>query len=99
MSKFTPGPWEIDWYICTVAGKEIWRTPRAIGPIAPDHNHWAGWNLGVEEPDARLIAAAPEMYGLIQQYLKTADNPLGMTALADLDAQARALLARINGDA
>ena len=91
--KHTPGPWNIDWYVCTEKGEELWRTPRAIGPIAPDHNHWAGWNLGVEEPDARLIAAAPEMYEALEECaLSLRDS--GKGALA---GEIESLLKRIEG--
>lgn len=61
MSKHTPGPWEINWYICKEGGKELWRAPAEIGPISPEHNHWGGWLLSVDEADARLIAAAPDL--------------------------------------
>jgi hypothetical protein len=75
--KHTPGPWEIDWYICTAnasdvkhaekngkemtIGDELWRVPISIGPVTADHNHWAGWHLNADDDDARLIAAAPEL--------------------------------------
>jgi hypothetical protein len=75
--KHTPGPWEIDWYICTAdasdvkhaekngkemaIGDELWRVPVSIGPMTADHNHWAGWHLNADEDDARLIAAAPDL--------------------------------------
>ena len=59
--KHTPGPWKIDWYICRDAGKELWRVPRSIGPACVDHNHWARNHIAVDEADARLIAAAPDL--------------------------------------
>lgn len=75
--KHTPGPWEINWYICTAdakdvahaksngrtlsVGDEFWRVPYSIGPLSTDHNHWAGDHLAVDEANARLIAAAPDM--------------------------------------
>jgi hypothetical protein len=61
MSKHTPGPWKIDWYICREDNKELWRVPRSIGPASTDHNHWAGRYITVDEADASLIAAAPDL--------------------------------------
>lgn len=62
MSNTTPGPWEIEWYVCREGEKELWRVPQYIGPIGVEHNHWAGYHLDVSEDDARLIAAAPDMF-------------------------------------
>jgi hypothetical protein len=65
--SYTPGPWEIDWYIqYSDGGSVAWRVPRSIGPISADHNHWAGPCVDcgedeVGEANARLIAAAPEL--------------------------------------
>ena len=61
MSKHTPGPWQIDWYICREKGKELWRVPRSIGPACVDHDHWAGNHITVDAADAHLIAAAPDL--------------------------------------
>jgi hypothetical protein len=61
MSKHTQGPWKIDWYICREDGKELWRVPRSIGPASTDHCHWAGRYITVDEADANLIAAAPDL--------------------------------------
>ena len=72
MSKHTPGPWQIDWYICREKGKELWRVPRSIGPACVDHDHWAGNHITVDAANARLIAAAPDLLealkDLMQQY-------------------------------
>lgn len=43
---------------------------------------------------ARLIAAAPELLGIVQKYLASADKPLGMSEIADIDAEARAIVAK-----
>lgn len=42
-------------------GDVLWRAPRSIGPCGSEHSHWGGDLLTVEEADARLIAAAPDM--------------------------------------
>ncbi|MCK9361902.1 hypothetical protein M0Q28_06830 [Patescibacteria group bacterium] len=99
MSKFTPGPWEI------VGATHVWspsekaniascsalRTISYVGYAPPDIG-----DIDETAANARLIAAAPEMAELLARYLKTADSPLGMSVLADLDSEARSLLARIN---
>ena len=74
MSKHTPGPWQIDWYICREKGKELWRVPRSIGPACADHDHWAGNHIAVDAPDARLIAAAPELLEALQELMVAADR-------------------------
>lgn len=60
-----PGPWPIDWYICREGKKELWRVPRAIGPLSVDHNHWAGNYLDVGAADAALVAAAPDLLAAV----------------------------------
>ena len=42
-------------------GDVLWRAPSSIGPCASEHSHWGGDLLTVEEADARLIAAAPDL--------------------------------------
>ena len=66
MSKHTPGPWSIDWYVCREGKKELWRVPRSIGPVHINHNHWAGNHLDISDADARLIAAAPDLLRALQ---------------------------------
>ena len=82
-------------------GDPLWRVPRSIGPISIDRNHWAGGHLDVSEADARLIAEAPAMAEAIERFipalwlLATSGNA---DAIAMHD-EARAILARINGEA
>lgn len=64
-----PRPWTVDWYVCragredvkagsaTRVGAPLWRVARAIGPISPDHNHWAGHHVA-DEKVAELVEAA-----------------------------------------
>lgn len=42
-------------------GDVLWRSPRSIGPCEIENSHWGGDLLTVEEADARLIAAAPDL--------------------------------------
>jgi hypothetical protein len=45
----------------TKVGDVLWRSPRRIGPCGSEHSHWGGNLLTVEEADAKLIAAAPDL--------------------------------------
>lgn len=35
---------------------EMWRVPISIGPIATDHDHWAGWHLTCTPAQAERIS-------------------------------------------
>ena len=76
--SFTPGPWDIAWHECkadqtdvdalndgTKVGDVFWRLPTSIGPITASHSHWGGILLEVNETDANLIAAAPDLYAAL----------------------------------
>jgi hypothetical protein len=39
-------------------GDVLWRVPLEIGPISPDHNHWAGNYLACSEEEAEFAASA-----------------------------------------
>lgn len=86
MSKFTPKPWKINGkYILAPEGEykdEIW-VP--IVAIAINKNQSA---------NARLIAAAPEMYEMLKQFT---DFRLGNLAY-NPTPEAKKLLKRIDGD-
>ena len=93
MSKHTPGPWQIDWYICREKGKELWRVPRSIGPACADHDHWAGNHITVDAADAHLIAAAPDLLEALQ------DMVSDHASLSDATlACARAAIAKATGE-
>lgn len=91
-TRYTPGPWEIRWYECTAdsndvayakkegeqlkVGDVLWRVPYCIGPVAIDHNHWAGDHLDVGEEDAHLVATAPLLYEALERLAKEANGPV-----------------------
>ena len=54
-------------------GDVMWRAPHSIGPCGSEHSHWGGDLLTVEEADARLIAAAPELLAAIKSLLSCID--------------------------
>jgi len=118
----TPGPWSVEWYECRAdrndveagiaknIGDTLWRVPKSIGPLSSDENHWAGMYLEVEEGDARLIAAAPDLLEALRDLELGANtvaacydrNPGNFAAaLADLKRYAdaaRAAIAKATGE-
>jgi len=92
MSAYTPGPWTID-------NGAIYGTRGLIRPfvasVEDDHND------GETAANARLIAAAPELARLLSRLAGFAAHHASDSAMAaggrDLVADARALLARIEG--
>jgi hypothetical protein len=92
MSAYTPGPWIID-------DGAIYGTRGIIRPfvasVEDDHND------GETAANARLIASAPELARLLSRLAGFAAHHASDSAMAaggrDLVADARALLARIEG--
>lgn len=75
MSKFTPGPWEASqvdiydedprrWSVLAGGGQN-----EATYFIATIENGLPGEIMATEEANARLIAAAPEMYAALEMFL------------------------------
>ena len=112
MTQHTKGPWEINWYECTMdkgdvehakskgnlnakIGDVLWRSPRSIGPCGSEHSHWGGDLLTVEEADARLIAAAPDLLEALKNLLESHYN--GNVIKADC-AEAEAAIAKATGE-
>ena len=56
-------------------GDVLWRAPRSIGPCEIDHSHWGGNLLTVEDADAYLIAAAPELLAALKGVLLACSDP------------------------
>lgn len=53
-------------------GDVMWRAIRGIGPLAPDHDHWAKWHIGIgdeEEKAALMMAASPVLVYTLKQVL------------------------------
>lgn len=51
-------------------GDVMWRALQVIGPLAADHDHWAGWHLGIGEETekaAHMMAASPVLVHTLKQ--------------------------------
>ena len=91
MSKFTPGKWEVDGYGQAVS---VFDEREEATLFIVDHVYsWADRD-GEAEANARLIAAAPEMYRLAESL---ADLPDEQCMISPLIHEARRLLVRIDG--
>ena len=98
MNTYTPGPWEIDWVECKTGDEVHWKVPTTIGPISPDHNHWSGPYLDVEEADAYLIAAAPDLLEALQHLLNTMFDGPDESDAAHAVSKAREAIAKAKGE-
>ena len=104
--SYTPGPWKCGKEEPFVYALNSAGTNRFFCNVGPGWITKGNRNSSDDErtsavelmANARLIAAAPEAVALIERYLATADNPLGMSKIAEIDADARAILARIRGE-
>lgn len=93
MSKFTPGPWEWDCRYNSLSG--------ANQPVISYEKYEGSW-LSYENQvaNARLIAAAPEMYALLQGFvtdITDEDHRANDWSEQVLVRNARALLSKIDG--
>lgn len=95
-TKFTPGPWKLiphteDKRLTSVIGKSDLSFHGQfvcnIATISPEHE--------VEQANAALIAAAPEMYQFIESVFNSAIHP---EAFEVLQEQAKQVLAKARGD-
>jgi hypothetical protein len=98
----TPGPWRAVWTTGAKQGWAIVPDGYAVAPIA-----WVGLPNAIperrEESDARLIAAAPDMYEAlvqVQKYLDEAREAVGsdLDQLADQVADALDMTTRRRAD-
>jgi hypothetical protein len=46
-------------------GDELWRVPKSIGPIFPDHDHWSGSSLTCDVADAMFVITARSLLPLM----------------------------------
>jgi len=105
MSNFTPGPWEVGGH---EGDLQIWpsvvfdnnRMPITIAVLPLDKydrlKDWPedGGPSKMMEANARLIAAAPEMYDLLRRLNETPDY----FEMADVSTEIPELLQRIDGE-
>ena len=86
MRQHTPGPWRVGDAGATVFGP---KSDKPVPEIVATVRHKA---------NARLIAAAPEMLELLKCYIG-AHKSMTPQTLERYDAEARALLAKMRGEA
>ena len=74
-------------------GDELWRKPVSIGPISADHDHWSGWSLSINEEEAYLVSAAPEMLEALKMIV--VDDTWGLEH--DVYMKCKAAIAKAEG--
>jgi hypothetical protein len=76
-------------------GDVLWRVPKEIGPISPDHNHWAGNYLACSEEEAEFAASADPatILALVAHIRKLAADKERYRDLAERNAERAAFLA------
>ena len=81
-------PWDVQWYECRAnsedvkfaksegrrikVGSVLWRAPLVVGPFAADHDHWAGWHIGMGEDiekQVHLAASSPVLLATLKEVL------------------------------
>lgn len=87
MNKFTPGPWKVE---PTSKGRAICAPTKDVFGLqivaVTDSNN--------DEANARLIAAAPSLYSLVEKLRDSAVHPESMELLQE---EAKTLLEVLNG--
>lgn len=73
-------------------GDVLWSAPKSIGPCEIEHSHWGGDLLDVEEADARLIAAAPDLLEACKTLVHLRETEDWMETLHKAVNQARAAI-------
>ena len=91
VAKFTPGPWVA--HYGEIVSENGWVVATVHGPDRRDRGKERAAMLEYTDANARLIAAAPEMYELLRRSARQldADYPLDATRIMGV-------LARIDGD-
>lgn len=98
MSKHTPGPWQATSWEAKSGGTDwvVW------GPKSPNHDYHSDLrgDFG-SEADARLIAAAPDMYEALRELMDIVQHAIDQRTTADMDSftlqPARLALAKAEG--
>lgn len=94
-TKFTPAPWGLDVGCCPGDFDKYWQVHDGHDAIACSSNCTAG----NREANARLIAAAPELYEALSaclNYIENTESELGISLSSGQSA--RAALAKARGE-
>ena len=86
-TKHTPGPWKVFY---TTTGQTILGIGEADGAEGITDAQFGLWRDGAErEANARLIAAAPELFELVKLFERTIEYEIRKSSLAGDDEGAR----------
>jgi len=95
ITKHTPGPWAISKHCSTLVETSIGsRNICSAGGYTSN----VTFELPTNEANARLIAAAPDMYNLLKELASLLWKPLDTEQLIDLSASAGNLLSKIEDE-
>lgn len=102
-TKFTPGPWHANW--TRLNGKAIGfhvadETHGSIRPICEFYDGTEAMTTEEVEANARLIAAAPELLGVLERAIRRLEiaHANGDSIMREWIVDARAALAKATGD-